>query len=329
MSNELIEAFLKLHSTNSPDLFAEAKKAKKFDPVGKEDEDIDNDGDSDKSDKYLHNRRKAIARAMKANEEVEQIDELKKSALEKVRNRAAGRMMDDPRDEKAYKVEKQASKRLKKITDAEKEESSKRAYKAYKEDFEEDVEFSEAEIEHITSILEAMPVAPTSDNNTAFGKSASRSGTLTDEVLAKKKIKEDFEELDEEDKKPYTGKKRGRKAGVKVGAYGPRGGGASSGESSGNVSVPHVAHQIRHGKPDSQGNYTLQHHVGNDKKGNPIIHTAKVAAQHAVRFYGDYHGTEKPRDKEAKTDAFISKHFNISKPKATGISLPKMPAPKS
>jgi len=38
---------------------------KKLDPVGKADADIDNDGDVDKSDKYLHNRRKAIKKSMK------------------------------------------------------------------------------------------------------------------------------------------------------------------------------------------------------------------------------------------------------------------------
>jgi hypothetical protein len=36
----------------------------KMDPVGKADADIDNDGDVDKSDKYLHNRRKTIKKAM-------------------------------------------------------------------------------------------------------------------------------------------------------------------------------------------------------------------------------------------------------------------------
>jgi hypothetical protein len=36
-----------------------------LDPVGREDADIDNDGDVDKSDKYLHMRRKAISKAMK------------------------------------------------------------------------------------------------------------------------------------------------------------------------------------------------------------------------------------------------------------------------
>ena len=36
-----------------------------LDPVGQEDADIDNDGDTDKTDKYLHNRRKAVGKAIK------------------------------------------------------------------------------------------------------------------------------------------------------------------------------------------------------------------------------------------------------------------------
>ena len=43
-------------------------EAKKLDPVGKEDDDIDNDGDVDKSDKYLHNRRKKVKKAIKDKE---------------------------------------------------------------------------------------------------------------------------------------------------------------------------------------------------------------------------------------------------------------------
>ena len=38
--------------------------AKKLDPVAKQDKDIDNDGDHDKSDKYLLNKRKTISKAM-------------------------------------------------------------------------------------------------------------------------------------------------------------------------------------------------------------------------------------------------------------------------
>ena len=48
------------------------------DPVGQEDKDIDNDGDHDKTDKYLLNRRKVIGKVIgkKKNEKVEQIDEI-------------------------------------------------------------------------------------------------------------------------------------------------------------------------------------------------------------------------------------------------------------
>ena len=47
---------------------AKAKGGGKLDPVGKEDSDVDNDGDVDKSDSYLMKRRKAIAKAMRKEE---------------------------------------------------------------------------------------------------------------------------------------------------------------------------------------------------------------------------------------------------------------------
>ena len=51
------------------DLMKETKlDEKKLDPVGKEDKDIDNDGDHDKSDKYLLNRRKVRSKVIKMRE---------------------------------------------------------------------------------------------------------------------------------------------------------------------------------------------------------------------------------------------------------------------
>jgi len=50
-------------------LTAKAKAGKKLDPVGKEDADVDNDGDVDKSDKYLLKRRKAIGKAIRTQAE--------------------------------------------------------------------------------------------------------------------------------------------------------------------------------------------------------------------------------------------------------------------
>ena len=56
------------------------KKMKEaLDPVGREDADIDNDGDVDKSDKYLHKRRKAVGKAIakkKGMKEENEINEI-------------------------------------------------------------------------------------------------------------------------------------------------------------------------------------------------------------------------------------------------------------
>jgi hypothetical protein len=67
----------------------EAMKKKKMDPVDadelkgdhadRDDKDIDNDGDADKSDEYLHNRRKAVKAAI-TKEEIE-MDEAKKMSV--------------------------------------------------------------------------------------------------------------------------------------------------------------------------------------------------------------------------------------------------------
>ena len=90
---------------------AKAKREKMkeaLDPVGKEDADIDNDGDVDKSDKYLGKRRKAIAKAMKKkmSEGVRDLDSEKgtkerKERLEKKR----GMKVDDHPEYKKEEVE--------------------------------------------------------------------------------------------------------------------------------------------------------------------------------------------------------------------------------
>ena len=56
---------------NDPALYAiAASKAEGLDPVGKEDDDINNDGKVDKTDKYLANRRKAVAANLNEDHEV-------------------------------------------------------------------------------------------------------------------------------------------------------------------------------------------------------------------------------------------------------------------
>ena len=47
--------------------FKQYIKETKLDPVGQEDDDIDNDGDVDKTDKYLKNKRKKVSQAINKN----------------------------------------------------------------------------------------------------------------------------------------------------------------------------------------------------------------------------------------------------------------------
>lgn len=63
-------------------------KKEALDPVGKHDADIDNDGDTDKSDKYLINRRKAITKAIK-KEEAEGLDEISRDLARRYIRKAA------------------------------------------------------------------------------------------------------------------------------------------------------------------------------------------------------------------------------------------------
>ena len=64
-----------------------SKKKKKLDPVGKEDDDINNDGYSNESDSYLKNRRKAIGKAIKEDEQLDENLQDWSSKHEKVGNK--------------------------------------------------------------------------------------------------------------------------------------------------------------------------------------------------------------------------------------------------
>ena len=58
--------------------------AEKLDPVGQEDDDIDNDGDSDKSDAYLRKRRKSVGAAIAAEKSKVKKEEIEFSLRERV-----------------------------------------------------------------------------------------------------------------------------------------------------------------------------------------------------------------------------------------------------
>ena len=99
---------------------ARAKAGKKLDPVGKEDKDIDNDGDVDKTDKYLLKRRKAIGKAIRMRAEAYLADgtistEAKgkeKITGKNVDNYASGAVTMNPEQEKDEKKKKGANKSM-------------------------------------------------------------------------------------------------------------------------------------------------------------------------------------------------------------------------
>ena len=83
------------------------KAKKKLDAVGKEDGDVDNDGDKDKSDSYLLNRRKVISKAIK--KEAVEVEEGKAYGLTKGTGKPGGAMK-DYLDKKAKKLEAEKKK---------------------------------------------------------------------------------------------------------------------------------------------------------------------------------------------------------------------------
>jgi hypothetical protein len=99
--------------------------SEELDPVGKEDGDIDNDGDEDASDEYLANRRKVISKAIK-NESMKLTDMIKKpsvneASLELKKLEDAIKMFQD-------KIEKQG-----RVTNARDEEHLQNLIKVYKQ----------------------------------------------------------------------------------------------------------------------------------------------------------------------------------------------------
>ena len=78
-----------------------------LDPVGKEDDDVDNDGDSDDTDKYLKKRRDAIGKAMK-----KEADDPSTKSLKYNQNILINRMRDQKLKTKDPKKKAQLAKKI-------------------------------------------------------------------------------------------------------------------------------------------------------------------------------------------------------------------------
>lgn len=100
LNEKLAEALSAKFEEYAPSIF------EALDPVGKEDEDVDNDGDSDETDSYLKNRREAIGKAMGDKDEngMEQDEEQSDSEEEEDAEDEDGE--EDPEDEEENEEEK-------------------------------------------------------------------------------------------------------------------------------------------------------------------------------------------------------------------------------
>jgi hypothetical protein len=76
--------YLETKEGSLEEAISQAINEKKLDPVGKEDGDIDNDGDKDDSDRYLAKRRKAITKAIKKQDQKEELDKDDEKTRQKV-----------------------------------------------------------------------------------------------------------------------------------------------------------------------------------------------------------------------------------------------------
>ena len=104
-AKDLLDSLLYEKLSDSLNSLHEAK----LDPVGKEDGDIDNDGDKDDTDSYLANRRKAIGKAikqksMKEEEEKEDTKKLDSRGLGVTRQSGLGKPIKDKKGKPNPKI---------------------------------------------------------------------------------------------------------------------------------------------------------------------------------------------------------------------------------
>jgi len=105
MDNEIVKLIFERKMSDAKDLIDQTLNTKlagalveklgddvneKLDPVGKEDDDIDNDGDSDESDDYLRKRRKAIGKAMNTRKGMNEGEKKEEEEVKKLDSRGLG-----------------------------------------------------------------------------------------------------------------------------------------------------------------------------------------------------------------------------------------------
>jgi len=100
LNEKLAEALSAKFEEYAPTIF------EALDPVGKEDEDINNDGEVDETDSYLKNRREAIGKAMEGSDKDEMEEDEEQSDSEEEEDTEDEDREEDEEDEEDSEEEK-------------------------------------------------------------------------------------------------------------------------------------------------------------------------------------------------------------------------------
>lgn len=172
----------------------EVYEATKLDPVGKANKDIDNDGDTDKSDEFLHARRDAIAKAIeKEKEKDKKSGSLEEKAVSQAQQQAAGVALAVKRGDKPKSALVGASKDMYKMSEKDLEDFAKTKHKGLPE------KITEANASKIIASLNAGDSI-----DVTVQKNLNKKGDNKDEILKvirdynwKKRMKKEEVSLDE------------------------------------------------------------------------------------------------------------------------------------
>ena len=120
MDNPIAEAYVKMLQERKKAKDAKLDDGDGMDPVGQGDADIDNDGDTDSSDEYLHKRRTAIKKSLKKEENEDYVSSAQRKAVWASR-------ADKKKDEDVDEARNKAPKIKKSLADVSVKGISKRA----------------------------------------------------------------------------------------------------------------------------------------------------------------------------------------------------------
>lgn len=138
----LIKAFL--------DLQEKKHHKKKLDPVGKEDEDVDNDGKVDSTDKYLKHRREVIAKNIKEEETIVESERL--SYHKKMVKKIEKELAEDPRNSHLKEKLAYHKKMVKELMEDVELDKKDRLVVTLKKLHKEEIQLSDEELAHLEAV---------------------------------------------------------------------------------------------------------------------------------------------------------------------------------